>query len=70
MLGDASELAIAFAGLVVGVFIASDALAFGGCVVSPENPSLILGLIGATAAALPLIRVYFKSRRKNSARDL
>ena len=70
MLGKASEVVIAFAVLVAGVFIASDALAFGGCVVSPENPSLILGLVGATAAALPFIRAYYKSRKKNSAPEL
>jgi XrtJ-associated TM-motif-TM protein len=32
------------------------AWAFGGCTDSPENPSLLLALVGAVAALLPLIR--------------
>jgi XrtJ-associated TM-motif-TM protein len=32
------------------------ASALGGCVDSPENPSLLLALVGAAAALLPLVR--------------
>jgi hypothetical protein len=50
--------------IVVG-FWSSPSLAFGGCVVaSPENPSLILGLLGGAVAALPLLRARLKSRRR------
>jgi hypothetical protein len=40
----------------------SPASAFGGCTqASPENPSLVLGLLGAGVAALPLLRARFKA---------
>ncbi|MBV8451387.1 MAG: PExPT-CTERM protein [Deltaproteobacteria bacterium] len=46
---------------VVGLW-SSPSFAFGGCVQSPENPSLILGLLGGAVAGLPLLRAWFKSR--------
>lgn len=51
----------AVAAALVGLW-SSPSLAFGGCVVSPENPSLILGLLGGAVAALPLLRAWLKSR--------
>ena len=39
--------------------------AFGGCVDSPENPTLILGLIGGAAAAAPWCLKKLKARNKN-----
>ncbi len=38
--------------------------AFGGCVDSPENPTLILGLIGGAAAAAPWCLKKLQARRK------
>ena len=41
------------------------AFAFGGCVqASPENPSLLLALLGAGAAAFPLIRHRIRNRKE------
>ena len=50
--------------IVVGLW-SSPSLAFGGCVeASPENPSLILGLVGGAVAALPMLRAWLKSCRR------
>lgn len=35
---------------------------FGGCVISPENPTFILGALGAGAAVLPWLQSRLKSR--------
>ena len=45
---------------------AGAAFAFSGCVDSPENPSLVLGLIAAGVGLIPLIR----SRRRSRASRL
>ena len=37
------------------------AFALGGCVDSPENPSVVLGLIAVGVALIPLIRNRFRS---------
>jgi hypothetical protein len=42
--------------------VAGDALAFGGCVDSPENPSVVLGLLGGGAACLPWLRAQLRTR--------
>jgi len=34
----------------------------GGCVVSPENPSVILGLIGAAAAGAPFVLARLRQK--------
>jgi XrtJ-associated TM-motif-TM protein len=39
-----------------------------GCVDSPENPTVVLALIGAAAAAFPLARSYLKSRNQKASR--
>jgi len=39
-----------------------------GCTNSPENPTLILGLLGGAAASLPWIRSKLAARKK--PRDL
>ena len=49
-------------GVVALHFGAQPAFAqLSGCVDSPENPSLILGLIAAGVALLPIIRDRFRS---------
>lgn len=40
------------------------AWAQGGCVDSPENPTLVLGLLGAGAAGLPWLKAQVAARRK------
>ena len=51
---------------VLGVTIlhcaAGAAFAFDGCVDSPENPSVVLGLIAAGVGLIPLIRSHRRSR--------
>ena len=59
----------AFAALCA-LLLAPDAFALQGlCVNSPENPTVLLGLLGAAAAGYPMLRdrarSYFK--RKDSA---
>ena len=51
--------------LVALFAVSSLAHAFGGCVDSPENPTLILGLIGGAAAAAPWCLKKLKARNKN-----
>lgn len=44
------------------MFLSSSAFAsFGGCVISPENPTLILGALGAGAASLPWLKAKLLS---------
>lgn len=51
---------------ILGLLLsASPVFAQQGCIAaSPENPSLILGLIGGGVAAWPLLRARLKERRK------
>ena len=53
----AAFLALAF----LGSGIHSAFAAMGGCVDSPENPSLVLGLIAAGVALIPIICDRFRS---------
>ena len=47
--------------ILIGLWT-SPGFAFGGCKwASPENPSLVLGILGAGVAALPLLRAWFKA---------
>ena len=50
--------------------VSQNAFAFGGCVVSPENPTLVLVLIGAVAAGLPFVRAHINSRLKKTEASL
>ena len=53
--------------LVIGLaMMAVPAMAqTGGCTVSPENPTIVLGLLGAAAAGLPWIRAKIASTRRS-----
>ncbi|MDB5974741.1 MAG: hypothetical protein JWR07_1501 [Nevskia sp.] len=43
---------------------AGSALAdLGGCVDSPENPTAVLGLLGAAAAGMPWVKAKLAARR-------
>lgn len=35
---------------------------FGGCVISPENPTIILGALGAGAASFPWLKARLQNR--------
>ena len=54
----ASLLSLSIAG-------ASSAWAFGGCVDSPENPSIVLGMLGGAVAAWPWLRRTIPARLRN-----
>ena len=41
----------------------SSAWATGGCLNSPENPTLLLGLLGGAAAGLPWLKAQIAARR-------
>ena len=48
--------------IVLGLFLfTGQAIALGGCVDSPENPSVVLGLLGAGAATLPWLRAQLRA---------
>ncbi|MDE2236219.1 MAG: PExPT-CTERM protein, partial [Gammaproteobacteria bacterium] len=52
--------------VIAGISVAGApaAWAFGGCVDSPENPTLLLALLGGAAAGVPWLRRKLKSRRE------
>ncbi len=55
---------------VIGLSLAATvgALAFGGCVNSPENPTWILAGIGVVAAGVPWLRATIRRRRQHHDR--
>jgi XrtJ-associated TM-motif-TM protein len=57
---------LALVALVVFV-AASPAMAQGGCVNSPENPTAILALVGSASGVVVAVRSHLASRR--SARN-
>jgi XrtJ-associated TM-motif-TM protein len=48
--------------------IASPLHAQSGCVDSPENPTLVLALVGSAGAFLSAARAHLKARHKSSSR--
>ena len=60
---------VSFIASLLGASIAgmSSAWALGGCVDSPENPTIVLGLLGGAVAAYPWLKGWASAlRRKNS----
>lgn len=50
----------------LGLLVVTTAAAYGqggGCVDSPENPTAVLGLLGAASAGAPWLRAKWLSRR-------
>jgi XrtJ-associated TM-motif-TM protein len=45
------------------------AVAQGGCEDSPENPTVVLGLLGAASAGIPWIRARWLSRRHDASKS-
>ena len=62
-------LPYAVSGLVVVVLSTSTASAFGGCVDSPENPSIILAALGGAGAALPFVYIRRRKRKRFGNRE-
>jgi XrtJ-associated TM-motif-TM protein len=50
--------------LAVMLVAAAPVYAQGGCVNSPENPTVVLALVGSAGAFLASARARFKARRK------
>ncbi len=51
-------------GLAVMLVVSLPVYAQGGCVNSPENPTVVLALVGSAGAFLASARTRFKARRK------
>ncbi len=51
------------AGLAVMLTVAVPVYAQGGCVNSPENPTVVLALVGSAGAFLASARARIKARR-------
>ncbi len=63
------KLAVGFSAGVCGLLaLGGTALAFGGCVNSPENPTWILAGIGVVAAGVPWLRATIRRRRQHHDR--
>lgn len=67
-----SKLLLAFAAVLSLMLLTTTAFAgsLGGCVDSPENPTLLLGLLGGGAASVPWLRARFKQRRPSQRNSL
>jgi XrtJ-associated TM-motif-TM protein len=52
-----------FAGLALMLVATVPVYAQGGCVNSPENPTVVLALVGSAGAFLASARARFKARR-------
>jgi hypothetical protein len=61
---------VSFIASLLGLSIAgaSCAWAFGGCADSPENPSIVLGMLGGAVAAWPWLRRTIPARLRNISR--
>jgi len=55
-------------GLAVTLIAAVPVYAQGGCVNSPENPTVVLALVGSAGAFLASARARIKARRNNGSR--
>ena len=51
-------------GFAVLFLVSLPAFSQGGCVNSPENPTVVLALVGSAGAFLASARARFKARRK------
>lgn len=49
--------------------ISAHAQVLDGCVNSPENPTLALGMIGLVAAVVPLVKNKAKQRRQRHEKN-
>ena len=56
-------------GLLAVFICTSAAFALGGCVDSPENPSIILAALGAAGAALPFVYIRRRKRESSETRE-
>jgi XrtJ-associated TM-motif-TM protein len=52
-------------GLALMLSVAASANAQGGCVNSPENPTVVLALVGSASALVASARARFRARRNS-----
>jgi XrtJ-associated TM-motif-TM protein len=50
------------------VLVAAPVYAQTGCTDSPENPTVVLALVGSAGGLFSMVRARVKARRKNSGR--
>lgn len=63
MHGNRFEKVLMMGALVLSLnLVSTAAFALGGCVDSPENPTLLLALVGGVAAGVPWLRRQLKKR--------
>ncbi len=60
--------ALLLTGFAVMLTIAVPVHAQGGCVNSPENPTVVLALVGSAGAFLASARARIKARRNSSSK--
>lgn len=58
-----SSLLLAAIAMMLAVTVSANAQ--GGCVNSPENPTVVLALVGSAGAFLSSARARFKARRNS-----
>jgi XrtJ-associated TM-motif-TM protein len=61
------RVVVAFLGIAVFLFAATIKTAYGqisGCVDSPEDPTLVMAVLGITAAAVPFAWSKIRSHRR------
>ena len=54
-----------FTGLAVMLVVSLPVYAQGGCADSPENPTVVLALVGSAGAFVASARARFKARRRS-----
>jgi XrtJ-associated TM-motif-TM protein len=54
--------------VAVFVLVAAPVYAQSGCADSPENPTVVLALVGSAGGLFSMVRARAKARRKNSGR--
>jgi XrtJ-associated TM-motif-TM protein len=59
------KFSILLTGLAVMLAVALPVYAQGGCVNSPENPTVVLALVGSAGAFVASARARFKARRNS-----
>jgi XrtJ-associated TM-motif-TM protein len=61
---------LVFLGCAVMVLVAAPLYGQTGCTDSPENPTVVLALVGGAGALFSAVRVRVKARGRRASRDL
>ena len=60
------RLALGLSGVAFLLLVALPLHAQTGCDDSPENPTIILALVGSAGALFPVVRAHLRARRNSS----